>query len=533
MGTKEEQEQNTKLLSRTKSICPDCNRTIPADIFARDDKVYISKTCPEHGFFEDLYFGDYDMYVRFSKYAKDGRGIENPDVIAQAINCPMSCGLCSNHLSHTALANIIVTNRCDLNCWYCFFFAEKAGYVYEPSLDEIRAMVKKMRNEKPIPGAALQLTGGEPTLREDLVDIIKIAREEGVEHVQLNTDGINLANDSTLAKRVREAGVNTVYLSFDGVTPKTNPKNFWEIPAVLRNARSAGLGLVLVPVVIKGVNDHEVGDMIRFGFNNIDVIRGVNFQPVSMVGRVPRRDLAKLRITIPDVIKRVEEQTDGAVTKDDWFPVPASMPFSSFVEAWVGRPQYELTTHFACGAATYLFKKDDRMIPLTRFIDIPGFLEFLNSESEALERGRPRLVSGAKLLLNLRKYVDSSKAPDGMRIGDILYNAIVKHDYTSLGEFHRRSLFVGMMHFMDKYNHDEERVRRCDVHYLTPDGRIIPFCSFNVIPEWYRDAIQRKYSIPIEEWERRTGKSLKEGYYRRKHAPTGEDQNLLTIVQPS
>jgi uncharacterized radical SAM superfamily Fe-S cluster-containing enzyme len=281
--------------------------------------------------------------------------------------------------------------------------------------------------------------------------------------------------------------------------------------------------------VIRGVNDHEVGDMIRFGFKNVDIVRSVNFQPVSLVGRMPRGDLGKFRITIPDVIKRVEEQTDGVIQRDDWFPVPASTPFSSFVEAWVGIPQYELTTHFACGAATYIFEKDGKMVPLTRFIDIPGLLEFLSTESVALEQGRSKVVAGAKLLLKIRKFVDSEKAPEGLKLGDVLYDAIVKHDYSSLGEFHRRSLFVGMMHFMDKYNHDEERVRRCGVHYLTPDNRIIPFCTFNVIPEWYRDAIQKKYSISIEEWEKRTGRTMKSGYYRRTHAPTGEDQNLLNL----
>jgi uncharacterized radical SAM superfamily Fe-S cluster-containing enzyme len=521
------------LIGATKSICPECNRIIPADIFRRDGKVYISKECPTHGRFEDLYFGDYDMYVRFSKYARDGLGISNPDIIARAVNCPAGCGLCSNHLSHTALANIVVTNRCDLNCWYCFFYAEKAGYVFEPTLEQIRAMIRKMRAMKPIAATALQLTGGEPTLREDLEEIIRIAKEEGVEHVQLNTDGINLAKDPTLAKRVRRAGVNTVYLSFDGVTPKTNPKNYWEIPAVLANARAAGLGLVLVPTVINGVNDGEVGDIVRFGFKNMDIVRAVNFQPVSLVGRVSRSDLKKYRITIPDVIKRLEEQTGGAICRDDWFPVPASMPFSSFVEAWVGIPKYQLTTHFACGAATYVFQKEGRMLPLTRFIDVPGLLEFLEREAENIKAGEMKLVAGTKLLIGLRKFIDSSRAPEGMKLGDILYNALIKHDYASLGEFHHRALFLGMMHFMDKYNHDEERVRRCDVHYLMPDGRTIPFCSFNVIPEWYRDAVQKKYSIPVSEWEKKTGRSLKDGYYRRPHAPVNEGESLLNLPVPT
>jgi hypothetical protein len=97
----------------------------------------------------------------------------------------------------------------------------------------------------------------------------------------------------------------------------------------------------------------------------------------------------------------------------------------------------------------------------------------------------------------------------------MIYNIIVKHDYHSVGEWHRRSLFLGMMHFQDPYNHDEERLRRCDIHYLTPDMRIIPFCAFNVLPHWYRDRIQAMYGIPIEEWERRTGRKLKDDFYKR------------------
>jgi uncharacterized radical SAM superfamily Fe-S cluster-containing enzyme len=92
----------------------------------------------------------------------------------------------------------------------------------------------------------------------------------------------------------------------------------------------------------------------------------------------------------------------------------------------------------------------------------------------------------------------------------------VKHDYKSVGDWHRKSLFLGMMHFQDKYNHDEERLRRCDIHYLTPDGRIIPFCAFNVIPEWYRDRIQAVYGISIEEWEKRMGRKLSDDFYKRK-----------------
>ena len=96
----------------------------------------------------------------------------------------------------------------------------------------------------------------------------------------------------------------------------------------------------------------------------------------------------------------------------------------------------------------------------------------------------------------------------------LLIGAILKHDYSAMGQFHTRSMFLGMMHFQDKYNQDEERLQRCDIHYLTPDQRIIPFCSFNVIPEWYRDRIQKRFGMDVPEWEKEHGEKLEERLYR-------------------
>jgi uncharacterized radical SAM superfamily Fe-S cluster-containing enzyme len=501
----------------TASICPECNRTIPAIVFERDDKIFMNKTCPDHGLWEELYFGSASMFKKFARYMHDGKGIENPNVPLPKCNCPKNCGLCSSHLSHSGLTNLVITNRCDLTCWYCFFYAKKGvegAYVYEPSLEQIRQMARTLRAERPVPGNAIQITGGEPTLRDDLCEIVKIIKEEGVDHIQLNSNAINLALDPTLAKRLREAGVNTVYMSFDGVSPKTNGKNHWEAPYAIENCRKAGLGIVLVPTVIKSVNDHELGAIIRFGQANIDIIRSVNFQPVSLTGRLTKSEREKYRITIPDAIRRIEEQTNGEIVEEDWFPVPSCVPISHFVEAMTKRPQYELAIHFACGAGTYVFLEEQKLIPLGRFVDIEGMLEYLQEKAEEIESGRNKYWVAAKVLANLGKFIDKEKSPKGLTLKHLLYQALVNHNYESLGKFHQKTMFLGMMHFQDKYNHDEERLMRCDIHYVTPDQRIIPFCAFNVIPEWYRDRIQQKYSIPIEEWERKTGRTLEEGLYR-------------------
>jgi len=501
----------------TASICPECNRTIPALVFERDEKIWITKTCPDHGICEELYFGSARLFKKFAKYFHDGKGIDNPNVPLSKCNCPKNCGLCSSHLSHSGLTNLVITNRCDLTCWYCFFYAKKGvegAYVYEPTLDQIRSMVKALRAERPVPGNAIQITGGEPTLRADLPEIVRICREEGVDHIQLNSNAINMAIDPALVKRLRESGVNTVYMSFDGVTPRTNGKNHWEAPYAIENCRKAGLGIVLVPTVIKSVNDHELGQIIRFGQANIDVIRSVNFQPVSLTGRLTKSEREKYRITIPDAIQRIEQQTKGEIVEDDWFTVPTCVPMTHFIEAFTKKPQYELSIHFACGAGTYVFKDHDNLIPLTRFVDMEGLLNYLQDKADELNGGASKLVVIPKILANISKFIDKEKTPDGINLSKLLFNALVKHDYEALGDFHQKTMFLGMMHFQDKYNHDEERLMRCDIHYVTPDQRIIPFCAFNVIPEWYRDRIQQKYAIPIEDWEKNSGHTLEQGLYR-------------------
>jgi uncharacterized radical SAM superfamily Fe-S cluster-containing enzyme len=517
------------LIRQTQSICPTCNRLLPAEVFRRDGKVYIGKSCPEHGETEELYFGSEAAYARFGRYWKDGRGVFPANVPLDSCSCPANCGLCTEHLSHTGLSNIDVTNRCDLSCWYCFFYVRKGlegAYVYEPSLDKIREMARSLKAERPVAGNSVQVTGGEPTLRRDLPQIVRILKEEGVDHVQLNTNGINLALDPGLAVRLREAGVSNLYMSFDGVTPKTNPKNHWEAPYALESCRKAGIGVVLVPTVIRSVNDHELGDIIRFGERNIDVVRAVNFQPVSLTGRLTNTERRNLRITIPDCLERIEEQTGGVIRTEHWFPVPSCTPLTNFIEALTNRAQYELSVHFACGAATYVFSDPDRgrLVPLPEFVDVEGLMEYLEEEQEEIQSGASRYLVGSKVLARMRSFVTKEKQPRGLSFARLVTDAVVRHDYRAIGAFHRKSMLLGLMHFQDKFNYDVERVQRCDIHYLTPDQRIIPFCAFNVIPEWYRDRIQQKYGVPVAEWEAKAGRKLEADLYsgalrRGGHAP--------------
>jgi uncharacterized radical SAM superfamily Fe-S cluster-containing enzyme len=297
---------------------------------------------------------------------------------------------------------------------------------------------------------------------------------------------------------------------------ETNPKNYLETPKAIENCRRCGFtSIVFVPTVIRSVNDHVVGSIVKYAIDNIDVVRGVNFQPVSLVGRIPRSERMRYRITIPDLLEALSDQLEGIVTPEDFYPVPTCMPISWFIEALSGRPKYELSSHFACGMATYLFKDGEKIIPISRFFDIDGFLEYLIEATDRIKKSKSKLVEAFKFLFKLSSFIDKEKAPKYINISRLIFNIFIRRDYSALAEFHYKTLFVGMMHFQDLYNYDIERVKRCVIHYTLPDGRVIPFCAFNVIPQVYRDSVQRKYGLPIDEWEAAKGRSIREDLYRR------------------
>ena len=490
-------------MKSTKSLCPECLLVIDASIFEEDGKVMIEKTCSKHGAFKDIYWSSAKQFKRFDRYWHDGEGVSNPNVSTNG-NCPHSCGLCSSHKTTTILANIDLTNRCNQTCPVCFANAASSGYLYEPSLEQIRAMMQTLRNEKPVPCPAIQFAGGEPTMREDIVEIVKMASEFKFTQVQMATNGIKLAKSQKFCEDLNAAGLHTVYLQFDGVTerPYLINRGFNALPIKLKaieNCRKAGLtSISLVPTLAKGVNDDQVGDIIRFAVNNMDTVKGINFQPISFAGRINKEERMEKRVTIPYLFDKIEEQTGGAITAEDFYPVPFVVPISHFVNAEEGVPSIEFTVHPHCGTGTYIYVENGKMIPITRFIDVEGLLEHVDKLALTNERwigkslGRIKMIGS--LISALPKYIDTAKAPKSVDVKQLFINVLKEGTGDATKEFHRNTLFLGAMHFMDLYNMDLERIKRCGVHYATPDGRIIPFCTYNTI---HRVEVEKKFSTPL------------------------------------
>ncbi len=499
-----EQMEKMPVIERTKTVCPECKLIIDGTIYKDGDNVMIRKNCEKDGWFVEKYWEDYDMYIRMRDFNYFGRGLDNPNVLNKGENCPFDCGICQRHKTHTGLANVVITNRCHLSCWYCFFYAKEGEPIYEPTVEELERMFISLKNVKPIPANAMQITGGEPTMHPNVVEIVKRCKKAGFDQIQLNTTGINLGANPDLAVDLRKAGVTTLYMSYDGVSKRTNPKNHWETPSALNAARKAKIGVVLVPTVIRTINDHELGAIINFGLNNLDIVRAVNFQPVSLVGRMPPRLREKQRITIPGAIKLIDEQTNGVIAKDDWKSVPYAGGITKFIEALSGDFGYDLSIHFACGCGTYLFiDGDNKIIPITRFLDVDTFVETLQHAVEEMQ-GKNRLLRrfiAAKALMKMPSMIEKKNQPKSVNFSSLMTSILMKHDFHSMGVFHTKTMFVGMMHFQDEYTYDIKRVEKCDIHYAMPDGQVLPFCTFNVFPEVYRDKIQKQYSIPAKEWK--------------------------------
>jgi hypothetical protein len=497
----------------TQSVCPECSLVIEAREFEEDGKVYMDKTCPQCGYFKDLINSNVKLYFKMEQWTfGDNRGLLNP-AIPNANRCPSDCGLCSMHLSYTVLANVDLTNRCNLTCPICFANANVAPYLYEPTFDQVRKMLQTLRDERPVACRILQFSGGEPTIYPRFHDAVRLAKEMGFRHIQVTTNGIMFGN-LEFAQEAKKAGLHFLYLQLDGVSDdiyrRMRGEPLWEKKLlVIENARKVGLVVVFVPTVVKGLNDHQIGDIVKLALDNNDVVSGITFQPVAFTGRISRKEREAKRFTLSDITQAIEDQTGLAKAVEDWFPLACTTPFSKLISALSGEDTPSLSCHPQCSIGTYLFvdEKTRTAIPVTRFADIGAILQEVDMVARTARKSPLKLYSKIKGWNVLKKYFHEEKAPPGLtftkflqtlqRVTDKSYDldeveGRCPDKYTSY-----RTLMLAGMQFMDGYNYDIERVKRCVIHYAAPNGLIYPFCTYNAAPV-YRQEIEEEFSRPLE-----------------------------------
>jgi len=474
---------NGTFLRTTKSLCPEDLRVLDAELWEVDGQVLMRKTCPDHGYFEDIYWSDFEEFQRAEGFRDHGTGLQNGR--ESKLGCPRDCGLCQNHNTHTILVIMEITNRCNLRCPICFARAGDNDTSGDLSLEQIRSILEyTQKNNYPLRVRGAGNSGGEPTLRDDLPQIVEMEREMGFDYVLTMSNGLRLAEDIEYFKKLRDAG-SWLYMQFDGVTAepyvKARGRDLWPLKQkVIENARKIGYPkIALIPTVAKGVNDHQIGDIIRYAAENSDVIKFIVFQPVSFSGRIDVSKLKEMRITTSDVMSLAEEQTGGELKKTDFFTIPMNQTMARMMTKGGQHQDFCVNPH--CGLITIVDPSGDKLDPLPRYIRNE---EFHAKMSRSFEQGKSRAALMWDLTTGMMRYVNPRL---WLKLAPVLLMTRGRRSINSvLTEWlPGRFLTIGIMHFMDPYNFDLDRVDKCALHFGVIDGegkpRLIPFCSMNSI----------------------------------------------------
>jgi hypothetical protein len=451
------------LPNETESLCPVCLTRIKANRVAQGDEVFLVKECEDHGSFRTVIWRGEPSMAEWQR-PKDP---VHPDLCYGTVEkgCPFDCGLCDAHEQLPCSVLLEVTDRCNLHCAVCFADSGH-GEAEDPSLDKIAWLLE--RAMAAVGPSNLQLSGGEPTLRDDLPEIVEVARRIGYSFIQVNTNGLRLASDRAYGRRLLAAGLSSVFLQFDGVDDEIyrslrgrallNHK----LRAV-KNCGEIGLGVVLVPTLVKGVNTDSVGAIVRQALLLAPTVRGIHFQPVSYFGRFPQQNGDESRFTLPELMRCLEEQTEGLVKATDFSPPGCEHAHCSFHATYVRSAEGDLRP---LGAG-----KGDSCC--SGNIGTGGVRRTIETVSRRWRLPSPAPFSSRLPLLEETPCCGRS-SPDVTRVEGPLDLDVF------LQEVATRSLTISAMAFQDADNLDLERLRGCCISVVSGDGRLVPFCAYNL-----------------------------------------------------
>jgi len=450
------------VLARTQSICPRCRRVLAAELVVRERKVVLSRSCPDHGAFEAVVYGDAERYVEIQRFDKPGdEPLERQTPAARG--CPHDCGICPEHAQHTCLGIIEVNTACNLDCPICFADSGTGPqeHGYSLTLGQVEAMLDAFVRAEGEP-ESVQFSGGEPSIHPEILEMLAAAKERGIKLVMLNTNGIRLARDPRFAPALAELGVH-VYLQFDGFDEATQialrgkPLTDEKLRALDR-CTEAGVSVSLAAAIERDLNEHEVGDILRFGVEH-PAVTGVFFQPVTHSGRF-RADADPLaKLTNSDVIDAIANQLPEWFRPDDFVPVPCCSP--------------------TCRAATFALYDGEDLVPLPRLVDVELYLDYVTN------RAVPDLAVREALEGLWSAKAAGGSGPVAERLECVACATAMPPE---LREVAARGFMVVIQDFQDPYTLDVSKLRKCCVSEIVPDGRLIPFCAYNSVG--YREQVR-------------------------------------------
>ncbi|HKS40467.1 MAG TPA: radical SAM protein [Blastocatellia bacterium] len=500
---------------------------IKAQIIERDGKILMVKDCEKHGHFEDVMSTD-PAFFKHLEEMFPGR-----DIPAHNDEKLHNHGTSTVKHGRGSVLTVDLTNRCNMMCDPCFMDANQVGFVHELSWEDIKQLLDNAITIKPRRQMSVQFSGGEPTMSPYFLDAVRYSRKVGYNSVQAATNGIEFAKSAEFAKEAAEAGLRYAYLQFDGIGNAANEHrkvgNLFDVKLrAIENLHSAGVEIVPVTTIVNGINNEQVGRIIKFALDNPKKISFLSFQPVSFTGRdeeiTDERRHAQ-RYTLAQMAHDIKNQTGLGEPTRDWFPISFMSTFSDWADLVHGPDrdwgQLSCGCHPNCGIGMALMidKETKEAAPVTAFLDADQFAKDLMKVNDAA-RGKKLTLLGAGLAL-LRNY-DPFKAPTHFRIKDLMmkfdksFGASGK-DYgkvdgarTAEDIQKRRSdrwnfLFIAGMWFQDLFNYDFRRTEQCIIPYATQEGEI-SFCAYNTGVGW-RNIIEKMHmTATLTKWYEEHGR---------------------------
>src|SRR5882672_4741807 len=533
----------------TDSLCPVCTREarqeildgkkdvsillsekvgeIKATILERDGKILMVKDCPIHGHFEDVMAID----TAFFKHLEEvfpGR-----DIRAHNDEKLHNHGSATIQHGRGSVLTVDLTNRCNMMCDPCFMDANQVGFVHELPWQDIQMVLDNAISIKPRRQMSVQFSGGEPTISPYFLDAVRYSRKVGYNSVQAATNGIEFAKNPEFAKQAAEAGLRYAYLQFDGIGNEANSHravgNLFDVKLrAIENLYSAGVDIVPVVTIINGVNNEQVGSVVRFALDNPKKIPFLSFQPVSFTGRdeavTPERRAAQ-RYTLANLAHDVKNQTGLGEPVRDWFPISFMSTFSDFADLVHGPNadwgQLSCGCHPNCGIgmAVMCDKETKEYRPVTAFLNADRLARDVAKINDGA-RSKKMSVLGVSLAL-LRNY-NPYEAPTHFRLSDLVakfdkcfgmtgkkYGKVTGDRTMADIEQRRRDrwnfLFIAGMWFQDLFNYDFRRTEQCIIPYATQEGEI-SFCAYNTGVGW-RNIIEKMHmTATLTKWYEEHGR---------------------------
>jgi len=515
---------------------------IKAQIIERDGQVWMVKDCPKHGHFEDMMAVDARFLQRIERLYP-GRDFLAPKTPLR------DHGSSTIQYGRGSVLTVDLTNRCNMMCDPCFMDANQVGYVHELSWDDIKKVLDDALTIRPRRQMSVQFSGGEPTISPHFLDAIRYAREVGYFCVQCATNGIRFAQEPGFAEKAKEAGLRLAYLQFDGVGNEANSHrkvgNLFDVKLrAIEELAKAKIDVVLVVTLVNGVNNDQVGPILKFAVENSDKVTVVSFQPVSFTGRdedIDDETRRKQRYTLSHLAHDVKNQLGATDPQRDWFPLSGLGPFSDLADLIMGKEadfgSMKCGCHPNCGIGTILFvnKKTKQMVPLCDFLNMEQLLRDIQEITDA-NRGKALTVVQLGLAV-LKNYVPE-KAPPGYNFLELVKQLMSQAGYRGgqtgasegdADQFEWRVMFVAGMWFQDLFNYDFRRTEMCIIPYGTQMGEI-SFCAYNTGVGWRNIVEKMLMNATVADWYRQHGRH--KVYAGGKSVPLPEFDNPLTTRIP-